>query len=95
MLKDSRRLVFPLPLGPRIRLMPGSQVILSSGRVFAGEKFLKFRTTLKSILKAKTVLLSRRPAGYSPPENLRPEEFRHPVNLHHSPAEILRGIPVL
>ena len=31
MLMDSRRLVLPLPFGPRIRLIPGSQLMLSSG----------------------------------------------------------------
>lgn len=33
MLRDSRRLVFPLPLGPRIRLRPGPQLTVRPGLV--------------------------------------------------------------
>ncbi len=47
--------------------MPGSHVILSSGRVVFAEKFLKFRTTLKSTLKAKTAHRSRHIAGLGLP----------------------------
>lgn len=59
MLRLSSRLVFPEPLRPRIKLMPGSQVILSSGLREKREKFLKLRITLKSIRKARTAILCR------------------------------------
>ena len=55
MLRDSRRFVLPVPLLPRIKLIPGSQFVLRSGP----EKFLKLRMIVLSILKVKTEYLTR------------------------------------